>query len=54
MIALTGASGKIGGLILPSLTALDSVVTIYHTKLSDIKINGFSENNNLMTTSEQS
>jgi 3-oxoacyl-[acyl-carrier protein] reductase len=36
MIILTGASGGIGRTILPSLTALDSVVAIYHTKLPDI------------------
>lgn len=36
MIILTGASGGIGRAILPSLTALDSVAAIYHTKLPDI------------------
>lgn len=36
MIILTGASGGIGRAILPSLTALDSVVAIYHTKHPDI------------------
>ena len=37
MIVLTGASGGIGRAILPSLTALDSVVAIYHTKPPDIR-----------------
>ena len=32
MIILTGASGGIGGAVLPSLTALDSVIAIYNTK----------------------
>jgi len=36
MIILTGASGGIGRAILPALTALDSVVAIYHTKHPDI------------------
>ena len=36
MIILTGASGGIGRAILPSLTALDSVVAIYHTQAPDI------------------
>lgn len=41
MIILTGASGGIGRAILPSLTALDNVVAIYHTKPPDISgING--------------
>lgn len=36
MIILTGASGGIGRAILPSLTTLDNVVAIYHTKPPDI------------------
>lgn len=36
MIILTGASGGVGRVILPALTALDSVVAIYHTKVPDI------------------
>ena len=36
MIILTGASGGIGRAILSSLTALDSVVAIYNSKLPDI------------------
>lgn len=35
MIILTGASGGIGRAILPSLTTLDNVVAIYHTKPPD-------------------
>lgn len=36
MIILTGASGGIGRAILPSLTALDNIVAIYHTRPPDI------------------
>lgn len=36
MIVLTGASGGIGRVILPSLAALDSVIAIYHSKQPDI------------------
>lgn len=36
MIVLTGASGGIGGAILPSLTALDDVVAIYNANPPDI------------------
>lgn len=41
MIVLTGASGGIGRVILPSLAALDNVVAIYHSKQPDIsELNG--------------
>lgn len=53
MIILTGASGGIGRAILSSLTALDEVIAIYHTKPPDISSTDSVTAHRLDLTSEQ-